>query len=1159
MAQLVLATAGAVIGGAIGGPVGAQIGWTIGSTAGGILFPPKQPDGPRLDDLNVQVSTYGAPIARTWGTTRITGNVIWASDLTEHAEEQGGKGGSSYSTYSYSCSFAVGLCEGEIAGITRIWADGRLIYDARPENTGKTKDFEAISFTVYPGSETQEPDPTMQALMGDVPAYRGLAYIVFDDLMLERYGNRIPNLSFEVVTDGTTALEAPTQFGERYSWGGGVSFESDMTTDGKLWIASRSGHAVQDSDGVWSLDADTADGVNQVQRYNPETREIEFAVNADAYTLYGAGAAYGTSFFVGRGSVGPARSGFIDCPDSDAYCYSLPNAYSHGIGVSAEGIVTSYVDSASSSQFQNAFYWPDTPYFTPDDDGIVGDSTASASEPRVSWWSGNGITSNGGVRFLLSGGQDRDANTCVCGPIPPDFDGVWTSSGGSWTFKSTTTSDGYSVTQGYGLGGIFGGSSWLFDGRVEVGYELPGSMVTMPSIVIDDDRDTIWAWAGEYGLALYKDGIATGYELPNDLFTWWVHGACLDQESGNLRLLCGGGYGGSPWLVLFNPDTETIVDRFQVTGIQNASANGRMWDFPDRGAVLYSDGYANYWIPYAPRLTGECVPLSEIVTDLSIESGLTADDIDVTELTDCVLGYVISRSGTARSAIEQLMVAYGFDAVQSGLKVRYVKRGKLPCASIPLDDLSAHGGGGDMPEPLPLTRADDVALPNVVTIKYIDPATDYQTGVQISARQTGRARSEISVDLPVVMAGAHAKAVADQAMFSGWVARTKTSFATSLEYLRLEATDVVTVDGHNVYITRRSLNGGVIEFEGEIDAGLAMIGGAVAGVGTGAPVQVINAVPASYLLMLDAPLLRDADNETGTYYAVYGASGGGVWRGAIVEASLSGAAWSSVATVNAPGNSVGTATTALPDWAGGWVFDEISTVTVTMQSGTLESKLRAEVLAGQNRALIGAHGRWEVIHYRTATLNIDGSYTLGGLLRGRYGSEWAMGAHAVGDRFIVAPSAALPTHDIDNADLGVAYQYRAVTLGGTRASATVAAFTVDGERLKPWSPVDLRHSRSAGDLTLTWARRTRLSTRFTGGAGINVPLGESAEAYEVDIFDDGTYTTVVRAITGLATPTATYSAANQTTDFGSPQATVYVRIYQISAAVGRGHYLQGTA
>jgi hypothetical protein len=45
---------------------------------------------------------------------------------------------------------------------------------------------------------------------------------------------------------------------------------------------------------------------------------------------------------------------------------------------------------------------------------------------------------------------------------------------------------------------------------------------------------------------------------------------------------------------------------------------------------------------------------------------------------------------------------------------------------------------------------------------------------------------------------------------------------------------------------------------------------------------------------------------------------------------------------------------------------------------------------------------------------------------------------------------------------------------------------------------------------------------------------------------------VVRTLTELTSPAATYTAAQQTADFGAPQTLVYVRIVQLSAAVGRG-------
>jgi hypothetical protein len=219
MAVLAFGLLGAGIGTAIGGTLlgmsAASIGWSIGSTLGSLLFAPDGPDtqGPRLNDLRVQSSARGADIPTVYGTSRIAGNIIWSAGIKETANTQssGGKGGGggSHTSYTYSCSFAIGLCEGEITGIRRIWADSVLIYD---KGDTATADELAVSnqlgITVYTGSEEQEADPTIEATAGagNTPAYRGLAYIVFTDLQLENYGNRIPNITCEVVKDGAPSF-----------------------------------------------------------------------------------------------------------------------------------------------------------------------------------------------------------------------------------------------------------------------------------------------------------------------------------------------------------------------------------------------------------------------------------------------------------------------------------------------------------------------------------------------------------------------------------------------------------------------------------------------------------------------------------------------------------------------------------------------------------------------------------------------------------------------------------------------------------------------------------------------------------------------------------------------------------------------------------------
>ncbi|MEO9781460.1 MAG: glycoside hydrolase TIM-barrel-like domain-containing protein [Sedimentitalea sp.] len=208
MATLVLGAAGAAIGGSIGGAIlgvsAATIGGFVGSTIGSVvdswiissLAPTQRIEGARMDNLRITSATEGAVIPRLYGRMRIGGNIIWATDFREETKtttQGGGKGGGGggkvkTTEYFYYANFAVALCEGPITGIGRIWADGKLL------------DTAGITWRWYPGDESQEADPFISAKMGaaNTPAYRGTAYVVFEDLPLGNYGNRIPQLSFEV-------------------------------------------------------------------------------------------------------------------------------------------------------------------------------------------------------------------------------------------------------------------------------------------------------------------------------------------------------------------------------------------------------------------------------------------------------------------------------------------------------------------------------------------------------------------------------------------------------------------------------------------------------------------------------------------------------------------------------------------------------------------------------------------------------------------------------------------------------------------------------------------------------------------------------------------------------------------------------------------------
>jgi hypothetical protein len=194
MATLALSFAGQIVGGAIGGPVGAVLGRALGALAGSAVDNaifgqrPAAASAPS-GELRLQGSSEGGAIPRLYGWGRFTGNIIWATQLEEVTQQSsGGKGTSNSTSTTLLANFAVALCEGEVARLGRIWADGDLL------------ETDNLDFRFYRGSNDQPVDSLIAAKQGagNAPAYRGLCYLVFEGLDLTPFGNRIPNLSVEL-------------------------------------------------------------------------------------------------------------------------------------------------------------------------------------------------------------------------------------------------------------------------------------------------------------------------------------------------------------------------------------------------------------------------------------------------------------------------------------------------------------------------------------------------------------------------------------------------------------------------------------------------------------------------------------------------------------------------------------------------------------------------------------------------------------------------------------------------------------------------------------------------------------------------------------------------------------------------------------------------
>jgi hypothetical protein len=203
MATLVLSAAGAAVGsglaGSFGGLTTMALGRAAGATLGSMIDQRLLGEGSRtvetgrVDRLRVMGSAEGAGLPQCFGRIRVAGQVIWASRFLETvgSERLGGKATRRTQTvrqYSYFVSLGVALCEGVVHRIGRIWADGQPLVQ------------EGVTWRLHNGSEDQRPDPLIAAVEGDenTPAYRGTAYVVFEDLDLGQFGNRIPQFNFEV-------------------------------------------------------------------------------------------------------------------------------------------------------------------------------------------------------------------------------------------------------------------------------------------------------------------------------------------------------------------------------------------------------------------------------------------------------------------------------------------------------------------------------------------------------------------------------------------------------------------------------------------------------------------------------------------------------------------------------------------------------------------------------------------------------------------------------------------------------------------------------------------------------------------------------------------------------------------------------------------------
>lgn len=1271
MSTLVLSTAGGAIGGLFG-PVGSIVGQIAGAALGGVIDNAlfgnggAGKDGPRLGSLDVMSSSEGAPIPRVYGRARLAGQVIWATQLEEVAgtdEGSGGKGfgaaNDSAATYSYFANFAVGLCEGVIGRVARVWADGKPL------------DLDGINVRVYRGSEDQAPDPLIVAKegAGNAPGYRGLAYVVFERLPLLNFGNRIPQLSFEVIrpiglletmTRAVTLIPGTTEFG----------YEPSPVVQ-----VLGPGQAAQENRHVASARTDVVAALDDLQGLCPNLERVAVVVAwfgsdlraghcvirpgvesaeklTDPLEWSVQGVVRDVAMVVSQAEGRPAFGG---TPSDDSVMHLIAELKARGLKVTFYPFVMMDIpagntlpDPWSGAVSQPAYPWRGRITCDPAP-GVAGSPHGSgAAAAQVDAFFAGGVWNYrrmvlhyaqlaavaGGVDAFLIGSELRgltrvrsgagiypavmqlatlagDVKAIVGGGTAVTYGADWTEYG-----ADVVTPDASEVR--FPLDPLW--ASPAID-AVGIDYYAPLSDWRDGALHLDrDNADSIYDRAylrgnvagGEAYDWFYPDDAARGDQMRHaiadglgkpwmfrlkDLAGWWSN--AHHERAGGVEL---GATAWAPqskpiWLTEVGcpavdkganqpsvfPDPKSsenfapyfssgarddLMQRRYLEALLSAfdpayggsdarnpvSAvyGGRMldvsaihlwtWDarpypvFPAAEDV-WSDGanwHTGHWLN--GRLGG--APLDALVERLASDSGVSG--IDASRLRGSCDGYVVDRPMAPRAMIEPLAVAYAFNATAGDGALRFIPRGGGVVAELSEDDLVAPEQGALAQ----IVRAQETELPRQVGIGFSDALADYRRGAVTSRKLVGGANRMLQADLAVITSDAAATQRAEVWLQDLWAGRERAEFSLGKAQLAMAPGDVVALTLNN----RRRL----FEVQALIDAEARRVSARsidpdLFDVPLQAPTIKTPALPAALgpvqVVVLNLPVIDSGNADVLTRLAVFA----NPWPGGVtIWQSKDAASFQVAASASMPAV-IGETLDALP---AGPVsrWDHASSLRVRLYGGVLTSLSDARVLGGGNAAAVqNGGGWWEIFQFAQADLVDERTYRLSRLLRGQSGSEQAMAAALpIGARFVLLDASLVPiARGLDALDRPLSLRLVGRGRSTDDASATALTVTPDRTALLPLAPVHVKAVRKSDGVHVSWIRRTRIDG--DGWAG-EVPLGEDGEAYRLEIFAGGD---VKRSI-ACTTPLALYAAVDEIADFGAPQASLHLRVMQMSGTVGAG-------
>ena len=1197
MTTLFLSTIGGSVGaaalGTIGQFAGAELGTYVGARLDSLMFGLDKTlpavHAPRLNDLNIQTSTYGKVIPIIYGYAKISGNIIWALPLQEVMEKNSttvGKWGPRTTriqiNYSYYATVAIAICTGVVNELINIYANEQLV------------DTNAIKYRFYAGTEDQQPDHLIQTLEGHAPAYRGISYIVLEDFPLAEYGNRIPNFTFEVscnmsseVADKIKSINIIPGSGE-FVYDTNIQSKSSGQFIDNKWISA--GMATRINQNSNKNVADAIVSLDHLQKTLPKVQWVSVVVNWFADNLD-----------IAKCSIYPAveyKEGARAIPD-DWQVAAIKRSQAPIIskdllgnpiygGTINDTSLLSYLQELKKRGYKIMLYpmllldihnkpWrgymkgeiPSIENFFKKYNTFIEHYATLGKDWIDAFIIGSelkGITqiNHQGkypavielVKLAKAIKQIVNANTVVT--YAADWseyhshngiyylDGLWTSPyidvvGIDAYFPLT---DSPQPPFGFSCAEIIKG--WTSGEGYDYYYQ--DNTQRTKKVKFSDAR---WAWKnikewweGKHFNSDWQPKMKkiwfTEYGFPSVDGCTNQPNVFIDKHSQDSQLPF---Y--SQGNITFKAQAMAIAATIDYWQTSTMVENMFLWAW-DARPFPYFPGLPKLWADCASWQTGHWIQgkvffstLGNIIDVLLKKAGYSSNEFFCDTLMQMVDGFILNERYTAQSAIDILRQVYFFDVVQRDKKLLFIPNNSKVKLSVDVNDLVVANNFTSITH-----MKDALQIPGKVEMIYLN--RQYEICSTYAERMQITHQKVKTIFLPMILDDHYANKICEVMLYQLWQSRISCTFNLPMSLAYIKPTDLIKINGKIVKITNIDY-GEVMHINAKYhDNDIYKISAKQLGKYS-APTKGFSG--STIFEILDLPT-----NSEGVSICKNGMEHD--WKGAALYTANDNSD-DFQPLINMYDNSTnGHTINKLLDGSV-FIIDEGNEIVILLRSGTLESITDDALLNGGNLALIGN----EIIQFRDAELIGDYKYKLSGLLRGRYSTEHITKHHQEGERFILLDDT-LVSLPMSEQMLGKKNLYKAISYG--EITGEIKAFIYHNNYLKPFSVVYISAEADmsakantsvkantstdiSGNIKINWCRRSRIDSNLSDY--IEVPLAEEFEKYDLEIYKQEK---VVRT-TSISNDTSyIYSAEEQIADFGIIQKNIDIKIYQLSAMVGRG-------